>query len=94
MDNEQARAEIQANDRQQTVSGQIEHVVMWIDCARYDELPVGTWLARVDNERKPYCIVDVGENGQGHKIITSGGSFSWDMKPIKAYTDFIRYEST
>ena len=77
-----------------TVSNPLEHVVMWIDCTKYDDLPVGIWLACVDNKRKPYCIVDVGENGQGQKIITSGGSFSWDMKPIKAYTDFIRYEST
>ena len=79
---------------QQTVGGRVEPVVMWIDCDNYDDLPVGIWLAHIENERKPYCIVDVGRNIQGHKIITSGGSFSWDMRPIVAYTDFVKYEST
>lgn len=69
----------------------ISNIIDWIDCTDYQELPLGIWLACIDNERKPYVVIDVGENNQGHKIITSGGSFHWDMKPIKAYTDFIKY---
>ena len=85
--------ELELQKKQPTVSNPLEPVGMWIDCDNYDDLPVGMWLAHVENERKPYCIVDVGQNAQGHKIVTSGGSFSWDMGPIVAYIDFVKYES-
>ena len=65
---------------------------MWIECDDWKSLPVGTWLVKIDKERKPYHIADVFLNTHNDKIIIVGGCFYFDMGKLIAYTCFEKYE--
>ena len=71
-----------------TVRDPVEAVVSWIKCDSWEDLPVGTWLTKIDKERKPYNVAEVGKNSQGDKIIIVGNHFSFDMGNIIAYAKF------
>lgn len=65
----------------------------WIACDDYKKLPVGEWLVKIDVIREPYHIAFVTEEtGDGHKMVTVGGHFSFDMGNLIAYSAFERYE--
>ena len=66
--------------------------VTWIDCDKWEDLPVGSWLVRIDKETMPYAVADVAENNSGHKIIDVGGHFHWDMRKLIAYSNYVKYD--
>ena len=66
-------------------------VMCWKPCKKWKDLPVGQWLVKVANERKPYHVADVFENTQGDKLIIAGGCFYFDMGELIAFTPFQEY---
>lgn len=66
----------------------------WIPCNDWKELPEGTWLTKIDKDRKPYNIAEASKNVNGVMIIIVGNHFSWDMGNIIAYKGFDKYEAT
>lgn len=65
----------------------------WKELTNWKELPVGEWLVKIKDERRPYGIAKCFLNNQGHKIITIGAMFYFDAGEIEAYSDFFRYEA-
>jgi hypothetical protein len=64
----------------------------WTVCDQWELLPNGSWLVRINDERKPYAIAYVAENNKEHKIIVVGGHFHWDMNNLIAYKKHDEYE--
>lgn len=63
----------------------------WVQCTDWKALPEGSWIVKVDKERKPYYIANVFLNKSGHKIITAGGCFYFDLGGLLGYSSFERY---
>ena len=64
----------------------------WIECGSWDDLPLGTWLIKTnDDEENPYHVAEVSPSPDG-KFIVAGNHFTFDMECIVAYTAFEPYE--
>lgn len=64
----------------------------WTPLTDWKDLPEGTWLVKVDKDRKPYNVADVSINESGTKLIIVGNYFSWDMGDPIAYSGFTLYD--
>ena len=51
----------------------------WEKLDKWEDLPLGRFLVKVECERHPYQIAYCGENARGDKLIVVGGHFHWDM---------------
>ncbi len=58
---------------------------MWIKCTEWEELPVGMWLVRIEDEHEPFQVAYVTGSAKGYKLVVVGGRFSWDMPPLLEY---------
>lgn len=67
-------------------------VMCWMPCTAWKDLPIGSWLVKIDKDRKPYNVAEVSKNAQGDRMVIVGNHFSWDMGDIIAYTPFGKYE--
>ena len=52
----------------------------WIEVESSKDLPVGTWLVELENERHPYEVAYVHPN-----ITTIGNCFEFDMNRVIRY---------
>ena len=64
----------------------------WKPLSDWKDLPVGTWLVKINKDRKPYNVAEVSLNTTGSKLIIVGNYFCWDMGDPVAYTSFEPYE--
>lgn len=64
----------------------------WTPCSEWRDLPIGTWLVKIDDNKDPYHIAEVTSPG-GNKLIIAGGIFYRERKPVLAYTDFEPYNN-
>lgn len=60
----------------------------WIECDNWDDLPAGTWLVKIDKDRKPYNVAECTVKEDGSRLIIVGNYFHWDIGDIVAYTVF------
>ena len=65
----------------------------WKACTNWDDLPEGTWLVKIDKDRKPYNVAEVSVNRDGQRLVIVGNHFSWDMGNILAYTPFEPFDT-
>ena len=65
----------------------VKKVNEWVPCNKWNELPVGTWLVKVDRDSDKYHIAY-----SNLTITIVGGHFEFDMGNIVAYTGFEPYE--
>ena len=63
----------------------------WKPCNNWDDLPEGSWLVKINKERKPYNVAKVTINKGGHRFVVVGNCFHFDMGNIVAYTPFEPY---
>ena len=64
----------------------------WKPLFEWEDLPVGTWLVKVKNDRQPYNVAEVRPDANGRKVVIVGNYFCWDMEDPVAYTRFEPYE--
>ncbi|WP_415912522.1 hypothetical protein [Neptuniibacter sp. QD37_11] len=59
----------------------------WVACTSFEELPLGTWLVKVDDEDAPYQVAYVREANKS-KVIIVGHYFHFDSADLIAYKAF------